>query len=45
MLKKAELFVFMDNSSAELAFFKGTSSSKPLFELVLDLRNSQMMKD
>jgi len=42
LLKDAELFVFTDNTSAESAFYKGTSSSKRLFELTLDLRKLQM---
>ena len=31
LLLQSELFVFTDNSTAESAFFKGTSSSKKLF--------------
>ena len=37
-----ELFLFMDNSTAESAFDKGSSSSRLLFELVLRLRNLEM---
>ena len=37
-----ELFVFTDNSTAESAFFKGSSSSRDLFELVLRLRKLEM---
>jgi hypothetical protein len=37
-LEGAEIFVFTDNSTAERAFYNGTSSSKKLFELVLRLR-------
>ena len=37
-LKGAEIFVFTDNSTAERAFYNGTSSSKRLFDLVLRLR-------
>ena len=37
-----ELFLFTDNSTAESAFFKGPSSSKDLFELVLRLRKLEM---
>ena len=38
LMKGAEVFIFTDNSTAEGAFFKGTSSSKTLFEIVLRLR-------
>ena len=34
----AEIFLFTDNSVAESAFYKGTSESKILFDLVLRLR-------
>ncbi len=37
-LKNAELFMFTDNSTAESAFYRGTSSNKDLFELVLRLK-------
>ena len=37
-LKGTEIYVFTDNSTAELAFFKGTSKSVKLHELVLRLR-------
>ncbi|KAL7564156.1 hypothetical protein ACA910_021131 [Epithemia clementina (nom. ined.)] len=37
-----KLFVFTDNSTAEAAFFKGTSTSKLLFELVLQLKCLEM---
>jgi hypothetical protein len=37
-----ELFMFTDNSTAESAFFKGTSSSEKLFDLVLRLRKIEM---
>jgi hypothetical protein len=42
LLADSELFVFTDNSAAEGAFYKGTSSSRRLFELVLRLRALQM---
>ena len=42
LLADAELFVFTDNSAAEGAFYKGTSPSRKLFELVLRLRKLQM---
>ena len=37
-LEGSEIFIFTDNSTAERAFYNGTSSSKKLFELVLRLR-------
>jgi hypothetical protein len=37
-LRGCEVFVFTDNSTAEAAFFRGTSSSPLLFDLVLRLR-------
>ena len=42
LLKDTELFVFTDNVTAESAFFKGTSSSRKLFELMLSLHQLQM---
>jgi hypothetical protein len=42
LLDGCELFMFTDNSTAEAAYFKGTSSSELLFELVLRLRVVQM---
>jgi len=44
LLKNSELFVFTDNITAELAFYKGTSSSKRLFQLVIDLHKLQLHK-
>jgi hypothetical protein len=41
-LKGHELFMFTDNSTAEAAFFKGTSSSEKLFDLVLRLRKIEI---
>jgi hypothetical protein len=41
-LRGHELFMFTDNSTAESAFFKGTSSSEKLFNLVLRLRKIEM---
>jgi hypothetical protein len=38
MLEGFELFVFTDNSTAENAFWKGPSTSRRLYELVLELR-------
>lgn len=41
-IKGAEVFLFTDNSTAEAVFFKGNSSSKPLFDLMLRLRKVEM---
>ena len=41
-LNGTELFMFTDNSTAESAFSKGSSSSRELFELVLKLRKLEM---
>ena len=41
-LKGLEVFLFTDNAVAEGAFYKGTSSSKKLFELILKLRLLEM---
>ena len=41
-LAGCELFLFTDNSTAEAAFFKGSSSSRDLFDLVLRLRKLEM---
>lgn len=41
-LINTELFGFTDNSTAEAVYFKGTSSSKKLLELILNLQNLQM---
>ncbi|KAL7580594.1 hypothetical protein ACA910_003715 [Epithemia clementina (nom. ined.)] len=37
-----EMFVFTDNATAEAAFYKGTSTSKTLFDLVLQLQTLEM---
>lgn len=42
LLDDREVFMFTDNSTAEAAFFKGTSTSELLFELVLRLRKIEM---
>ena len=44
LLKGLEIFFFTDNSTAESAFFKGTSSSPKLFSLVLRLRKLEMQQ-
>jgi hypothetical protein len=41
-LVNCEVFMFTDNSTAESAYFKGTSSSEHLFDLVLRLRRIEM---
>ena len=41
-LKGIELFLFTDNITAEAAFFKGSSKSRKLFELVLELRQLEI---
>ncbi len=38
ILVNCEVFLFTDNTTAEAAFHKGTSSSKTLFDLILHLR-------
>jgi hypothetical protein len=38
----SEIFIFTDNSTSEAAFWKGTSQSPLLFELVLRLRQLKM---
>lgn len=42
LLDGHEVFFFTDNAVAEKAYYKGTSSSKELFELVLRLRLIEM---
>jgi hypothetical protein len=44
-LQGAEVFIFTDNSTAESVFYKGNSSSKMLFELMLRLRELEMKGD
>jgi hypothetical protein len=41
-LAGSEIFMFTDNSTSESAFWKGTSSSPLLFELVLRLKKMEM---
>jgi len=38
LLNGTEIFIFTDNSTAEAAYFKGTSKSRLLFELILRLQ-------
>lgn len=42
ILHGAEVFVFTDNTTAESAFYKGNTTSKRLFSLVLRLRQLEM---
>jgi hypothetical protein len=44
-LEGCELFMFTDNSTAEAAYWKGTSTSKELFKLVLDLKKLELKCD
>ena len=44
-LKDCEVFLFTDNSTAESVYHKGNLSSKPLFKLVLRLRQLEMKGD
>ena len=41
-LEGKEVFLFTDNMVSERAYFKGTSKSKTLFELVLELRKLEL---
>jgi len=41
-LQHTEIWMFTDNSVAESAYFRGTSKSRQLFELVLRLRKLEM---
>jgi hypothetical protein len=41
-LRECEVFLFTDNSTAEAVYFKGNSTSRKLFELVLRLRRLEM---
>jgi hypothetical protein len=41
----SEIFIFTDNSTAEAAYWKGTSRSPKLFELVLRLKELEMEHD
>jgi hypothetical protein len=44
-LRGSEIFIFTDNSTAEAAFWKGTSKSEALFELVLRLKELELEQD
>ena len=41
-LQNCELFMFTDNSTAESCFYRGTSKSRQLHRLILDLRMMEM---
>jgi hypothetical protein len=41
-LRDCELFVYTDNTTAEGAYYKGNSDSRPLFDLVVRLRRLDM---
>lgn len=41
----AEIWLFTDNSTAESVFYKGNSTSKTLFNLILRLRRMEMIAD
>jgi hypothetical protein len=45
LLTGAEVFLFTDNQSAEGAYYRGTSPSQALFELVVTLYKLQMKYD
>ena len=45
ILKDCELFLFTDNFVVDCAYYKGSSSSRALFLLVLRLRKIQMTGD
>jgi hypothetical protein len=44
-LKGAEIFIFTDNQAAEGAYYRGTSPSRALFDLVVTLYKLQMKYD
>ena len=41
-LKGSEIFIFANRSTAEAAFFNGSSKLRKLFKLILDLRELEM---
>ena len=45
VLDGCEIFMFTDNSTAESAHYRGTSSSRSLFELVLRLKKLEMSRE
>jgi hypothetical protein len=42
ILRDCEVFIFTDNATAEAVYYKGNSSSRHLFELMLRLRKLEM---
>ena len=44
-LCNCEIFIFTNNSTAEAAFWKGSSKSRKLFELVLELKELEFRND
>jgi hypothetical protein len=44
-MRGSEIFIFTDNSVAEAAFWKGSSKSQALFELVLRLKRLELAHD
>jgi hypothetical protein len=44
-LKGADIFIFTDNQAAEGAYYRGTSPSRALFDLVVTLYKLQMKYD
>jgi hypothetical protein len=44
-LEGCELFIFTDNTTTEVSFWKGSSKSRKLFDLVLGLRKLEMEHD
>jgi hypothetical protein len=44
-LKRAAVFLYMDNSTAEVVFYKGNLTSRPLFKLMICLRKLDMAGD
>ena len=44
-LQGYEIFMFTDNSTAEAAYWKGTSKSRRLFDLVLQLKKLELEQD
>jgi hypothetical protein len=44
-MRGSEFFIFADNSTAEAAFWKGTSKSPLLFDLVLRLKELELEHD
>ena len=44
-LDNCDLFLFTDNTTAESAFYKGTSKSRKLFDLVVRLQRLQMKQN